>query len=194
MSAVLIGCAYGLFLAVPVFVSFLIVSVMKPSVLSLLIPLGVLAASSYFLPFGLGNPHVSRLVRSLNPSAGKEEDGFIVQLTVSPRIRSGVRALLEDADDIGYLKRTPSGLVFQGDSINLWIPFDQIKQVQRRTIGLRGLFICGPRVNLIVPALPNIKSLQFAERSSSLLPGSRATTEKLLHCLKARLDENPKSE
>ena len=76
----------------------LVVSVTQFSLLTALIPLLVVAATAYFLPFGLGNTHVTRLVRSLNPAAAQGGEGFIVQLTLSPRLRSGLRALLEDAD------------------------------------------------------------------------------------------------
>ena len=85
--------AYGLLLAAPFFISVLVVSVIKFGVLTVLIPFLVVAATAYFLPFGLGNTHVTRLVQSLNPAAGKGEDGFIVQLTLSPRLRSGLRAI-----------------------------------------------------------------------------------------------------
>ena len=86
-------------------------------------------ATAFFLPFGLGNTHVARLVRSLNPGASRDEDGFIVQLTVSPRLRSGLRALLEDADDIGYLTFAANELRFQGDSVKLSAPWEDIQLV-----------------------------------------------------------------
>ncbi|MCX6926027.1 MAG: hypothetical protein NT154_22885, partial [Verrucomicrobia bacterium] len=118
-------------------------------------------------------------------AAGKSEDGFIVQLTVSPRIRSGFRAALEDADDIGYLSFSDTGLVFQGDSVKLTVPFDCIEQVQPQNIGLRGLFVCGGRVTVLVSDLPEIESLEFAERSSWLLPTSRAVARRLYARLSA---------
>jgi hypothetical protein len=178
-GAVAVVSAYGLLLAAPIFTSMLVVSVIKYGILTALIPLLVVAATAYFLPFGLGNTHVTRLVQSLNPAAGKSDDGFIVQLTLSPRIRSGLRAILEDADDIGYLSFTPTELRFQGDSVQLSIPFDQIQQVRPQNIGLRGLFLYGRRIKVVASGLPQITSFAFAERSSWLLPTSRAITGKL---------------
>ena len=178
-GAVAVVSAYGLLLAAPIFTSMLVVSVIGYGILTVLIPLLVVAATAYFLPFGLGNTHVTRLVQSLNPAAGKSDDGFIVQLTLSPRIRSGLRAILEDADDIGYLSFTPTELRFQGDSVQLSIPFDQIQQVRPQNIGLRGLFLYGRRIKVVASGLPQITSFAFAERSSWLLPTSRAITRKM---------------
>jgi hypothetical protein len=184
-GAVVIVNACGVLLAAPVFVSLLAVSLIEFGVLTVLIPMLVVAATAYFLPFGLGNAYVSRLVRLLNPAAGQGEDGFIVQLTLTPRLKSGVRAILEDADDIGYLSFSGTELRFQGDSIKLSIPVDRIEEVGTRNIGLRGLYVYGQRISVVVSGLPGIESLEFAERSSWLLPTSRAITRKLYARLSA---------
>jgi hypothetical protein len=131
------------------------------------------------------------LVRSLNPAASKSEDGFIVQLTLSPRIRSGLRAILDDADDVGYLSFTESELLFQGDSVRLSVPFDRIEQVLPQNIGLRGLFVYGRRIRVVASGLPRLTAFEFAERSSWLLPDSRRITRKLAERLatKARQEQ-----
>jgi hypothetical protein len=178
-GAVAVVNAYGILLAVPFIIAVLAVSLIKFGFLTILIPFLAVAATAYFLPFGLGNTHVSKLVRSLNPAAGKDEDGFIVQLTLSPRIRSGLRAVLDDADDIGYLSFTGTELLYQGDSVKLSIPFALIEQVRPQNIGLRGLFVYGRRIKVTASGLPQITSLEFAERSSWLLPDSRRITRKL---------------
>jgi hypothetical protein len=164
-GAVAIVSAYGILLATPFLISVLVISVIKFGILTVLIPLLVVAATAYFLP--------------LNPAAAKDVDGFIVQLTLSPRLRTGLRALLEDADDIGYLSFTGTGLLFQGDSVKLTIPFDRIQQVRPQNIGLRGLFVYGRRIRLVVSDLPQAEAFEFAERSSFLLPTSRSITRKL---------------
>lgn len=178
-GAVVAVNAYGVLLVASLFMSILVVSLIGFGFLTILIPFLVVAATAYFLPFGFGNTHITRLVRLLNPDAGKSNDGFIVQLTLSPRIRSGLRAILEDADDIGYLSFTGTGLVFQGDSVKLSIPFDRITRAQPQNVGLRGRFVYGRRIKVVVSGLPNIESLEFAERSSCLLPNSRAITRRL---------------
>src|ERR1039458_10342704 len=134
-GAVAVVHGYGILLALPFIIAVLAVSLVKFGFLTILIPFLAVAATAYFLPFGLGNTHVTKLVRSLNPAAGKGEDGFIVQLTLSPRIRSGLRAILDDADDIGYLSFTGSELLFQGDSVKLSVPFAQIGRASCRETG-----------------------------------------------------------
>jgi hypothetical protein len=178
-GAVVTVSAYGMLLGVPLLIAILVVSVMNYGIFTLLIPFLVVAATAYFLPFGLGNTYVTRLVQKLNPAAGMSDDGFIVQLTLSPRIRSGLRAILDDADDIGYLSFTGTELLFHGDSVKLSIPFDRIEQVRPQNIGLRGLFVYGRRTQIVVSGLPNIESFEFAERSSWLLPDSRAKARRL---------------
>src|ERR1700687_2675606 len=96
-ASVFVVCAFGILLGLPVLISVLAVSLMRPGIMSLLIPLLVIAATAYFLPFGLGNAYVTRLIRSLKPTTDKNQEAFAVQLTLSPRIRSGIRAVVEDA-------------------------------------------------------------------------------------------------
>src|SRR6266576_3332773 len=177
-ASVLLTDAYGLLLVIPFVISILAVSLLKFGLLTWLLPVLLLVATAYLLPFALGNSRVVKLVGSLNAAAGKGEDSFVVQLTCGPRIRSGFRALLEDADDIGCLSFTGAELVFQGDSVKLSIPFDQIERVRPKNVGLLGLFVYGPRITLVVSGLPGVESVEFAERSSRLLPTSRKTTRK----------------
>jgi hypothetical protein len=178
-KAVTIINGYGVLLATPVVVAILLVSLMRFSVLTVLLPLLAVAVTAYFLPFGFGNRHVLRLVRSFAPTTGGKADGFVVQLTVFPRLRTGLRGLLEDADDIGYLRVTGNELVYQGDSVRLNLPLELIEKVEQRNIGLRVPFIHGWRMRLSVTGLRGIEFIEFAERSSCLLPTSRAVTREL---------------
>jgi hypothetical protein len=189
VGAVAVVSAYGALLGVPFFVSVLVVSVIKFGFLTALIPLLALAATAFFLPFGLGNIHITRLVQSLCPAAAQPGEGFIVQMTLSPRLRSGLRALLDDADDIGYLTFSGNELLFQGDSVKLSVPLDSIKLVRPRNIGLRGLFVYGRRIKVVVSGLPQVESFEFAERSSWLLPTSRAITRRLCQRLSTRFPQ-----
>ena len=177
--------AYGLLLVAPVLLSILVVSLIQFGILTVLIPSLMVAVTAYFLPFGLGNTHITRLVRSLHPAADKGGDGFVVQLTLSPRLRSGARAILEDADDIGYLSSSGTELLYQGDSVKLTVPFDCIRRVMPQNIGLRGLFVYGRRIKVVVAGVPEAESFEFAERSSCVLPASRAITRKLYERLSA---------
>jgi len=179
--------ACGLVLVLPVLASVLAMSLGKFALWKLLLPAGAIAGTAYFLPFGLGNAYVARLARALNPAAGKDPDGFIVQLTLSPRIRAGLWAELEDADDIGCLRLTETELVFEGDSVKLSVPYSQIRRLRSRNIGLRGLFVYGRRMVVEISGASKVSALEFAERSSWVLPASRRTTRRLWEGLSAKL-------
>ena len=193
LAAVLTVNAYGLLLVVPLFASILAVSLIQFGILTLLLPFLVVAGTAYCLPFGLGNTHITRLVRKFKPGADRAHDGFIVQLTLSPRIRSGLRAVLEDADDIGCLTFSERGLVYEGDSVKLVIPYLCIEQVRPQNIGLRGAFVYGRRIKLAVSGLPDIAALELAERSSWLLPASRRITRELCERLICAAGERQRS-
>jgi len=172
---IIAGC--GVLLVAPVLASLLAVTVIRLGMVTVLLPLLTIAVTAYFLPFGLGNPVVRRLVR-----AGKldlDDDGFIVQMTLSPRIRSGLRALIEDADDLGYLTFTGSELIFQGDSVRLRIPWRQVSEVRPQNIGWRGRYLYGSRIIISVTGISNVDAVSFSERSSLLLPTSKRITKKL---------------
>jgi hypothetical protein len=178
-GAILVIAACGVLLVTPVLISLMAVTLIRLSILTFLIPAGVVAFTAYFLPVGLGNPVVRRLVRSLGADANGEQDGFIVQMTMSPRIRSGLRAVIEDADDLGYLNFTDSELVFRGDSVRLRIPWKLITEVRPQNIGWRGRYLYGSRMKITVTGIANVEEVTFSERSSLLLPTSKRVTRKL---------------
>ena len=116
-----------------------------------------------------------RLVRSFCPAAANGE-GFVVQMTYQPRLRSGLRAVLDDADDIGWLSFTDEGVVFEGDSTRFKVPYESIESWQPQNVGLRGLYVYGRRLELKVRGMSKVQSVLLAERSSWVLPGSRRNT------------------
>ncbi len=177
VGAVLAVHAYGLLLVVPVLAAVVVLSLYIAE-WALVVPFIAIAVTALILPFGLGNPHVCRLVRSFCPAAAKG-DGFIVQFMCQPRLRTGLRAIIEDADDIGWLSFTERAVVFEGDSTRFSIPYENIIQVRPKNVGLRGLYVYGRRLELPVRGIPNVDSLLFAERSSWILPGSRRITRAL---------------
>lgn len=186
-AAVMIISAYGVLLLLPLFFAILLVSLLKFGLLTILIPLLVVAVTVSLLPFGLGNTYATRLVKSLPAEESRGEEAFIVQLTLSPRIRSGIRAILDDADDLGCLRLASDALIFQGDSVRLVVPYDHIAEVQPRNIGLRGLFVYGRRIKVSVSNWPEIDEMEFAERSSCNLPASKRITRRLYELLSAQV-------
>ena len=157
---------FGLLRVIPVLVAIVVVSLVPFGAWSVVVPLLAIVVTTASLPFTFGNTLITKLVHRLAPAAAGGEDAFVVQLTFSPRLRSGLRALVEDADDIGCLRFTPSELVFDGDSVKLSVPGGQIGRVESRNIGLRGLFLYGARIEVTVSGLSNVRTLEFTERSS----------------------------
>jgi len=185
-AAVLIISAYGLLLVVPVLATIMIVSLLHLGVITILLPVLAVALTTFFLPLGFGNPYVVRLVRSM-PQNEATNPSFIAQITFDPRVRSGLRALMEDADDIGWVTVTDSGVLFEGDSIAMSVPFTRIEAISTESIGWRGLFLYGPQTVIKVTGLPNAKAFKLAERSSWLLPAARRNAKRLHQCLAGKV-------
>jgi hypothetical protein len=115
-------------------------------------------------------------------------DTFVVQLTRHPRIRSGLGAVLEDADDIGILTFTDSALEFHGDSVRLRIPYSALRDVALVNPGARALFVYGSHTSFSVAGVPEAGILKFAERSSYLLLTSRKTAKRMFRSLCSRVE------
>jgi hypothetical protein len=140
----------------------------------------------YFNPVWLGNPYVRKLVRSLNVS---DKSGYIIQLAIIPRLKSGFRAFLEDADDIGLLAITENELIFKGDSVKFSLPYTQILNIQKKNVGWRGAWIYGNRIQIDFLDSTYKKSFEFIERSSLCIPASRRITAELFNSLSAKIQK-----
>lgn len=179
---------YGLVLALPVLLAVMAMSALPFGLPAALLPILAILLGAFFLPFGFGNRYVARLVKDAtgkDPNPGQ----FIVQVTLEPRVHSGFRGLLEDADDVGTLTFLDNEFVFSGDSVNLRVPYRSLRSVTRENLGLRGLFVYGSRITLEIDGLPERRKVSLAERSSMILPASwkvtRALEEKLRGAWKA---------
>lgn len=176
--AVLLACGYGLLLMLPVLIALLAVSVVRFGWMTVVLPLVTFAAATSVLPFGFGNPLMRNLARQIAPPTTAPAHRYLVQLTFSPRLRSGLRAVLDDADDIGWLQFTDRSLEISGDSARLSVPYENIAAVRRGTIGSRGLFLY-PALWVAVSGEPELKGIRIAERSSTLLSGARRITREI---------------
>lgn len=188
-SVIVAITAYGLIVSVPILAAMLVVSVREFSLWTFLIPLAALITASFFLPFGFGNPLVVRLVQKLKPASNQPANTFVVQLTFTPRLRGGTRALFEDADDVGWLELSDSALNFYGDSVTLSLPYSAVGRVRLQTSGWRGLFAYGARITLQIQALDNVSAIQFAERSSWVLPVSRSNARRIHDALLRKISQ-----
>lgn len=142
-----------------------------------------LAMTVYFLPFGLGNPYVTHLVRRFAPATPTKRRQFIVQVTLHPRLRTGLRAFADDADDVGVLQFDEADMVIKGDSLQIRLPLNQIGGVGLKNIGWRGFWLAGQRVTINVPGIPGIRSLEIVERSAWTIRKSRRITHELYELL-----------
>jgi len=183
-GAVLLASGYGLLLILPVLLVLLAVSLLPFGWMTIVLPLAAFGAATALLPFGFGNPLMTKLARDIPlPSGGSPK--YLVQLTFAPRLRSGPRALLEDADDLGWLVFDEGSMEFYGDSIRLSVPFESIEQARPASIGLRGLFLY-PAVKVRVSGGDSEMRFSVAERSSWLLSGTRRITREILRPLAER--------
>ena len=178
--------AMSFLLGIPLLIALAIVSTKDLGLLNLLIPIAALVGVVYILPF-FGNAHISRIVRAVRPENLPPDKLWTVQVTLCPRIRKGLRALIEDADDVGYLALGDSALIFRGDSMQMTIPFDRIAAVHGENVGLRGLYVTAGRITLDVSGLDGFESLEIAERSSRVIFSSRKITRQMFAQLKKKL-------
>ena len=187
-SAIIIGSSYGFILVIPVLVAMMIVTVFHFGILTFVIPLAAIVLATFFLPLGFGNPYIARLTRPLRPNLGPNQDLWLVQLTREPRVRSGIMAALEDADDVGFLWYTDSTVEFSGDSVRLSVPYANIMNLKQKNAGPRALFAYGQQTSFSVTGLGDTGLFRFSERSSWILPDSRRTAERMYSRLRNKLD------
>jgi hypothetical protein len=146
-----------------------------------LLSVGILV---YLAPFvASGAPMVRWFPRDLG-ARDRENAQRIWELSLRPRIRKGLRAGLDDADDIGFLRLDENALRFDGDSVNLVIPYLEIETVRLRNCGWRGLWVCGGTVVVTVRDGEKERTFVFRERSALTVPRSRQITENVFHALR----------
>lgn len=181
---------------IPLAVAFALIAlalVFAPPVFAGVFSLFALAASLFcvifFYPTVLANPYIKRLVESRQTHAGNATDSFISQIALSPRLYSGIRGFIEDADDVGRLQITESDFFFEGDSIELRVPLHCITRVEKRNPGWRALWICGPRITVSFSGLPQIHTVEFCKRSALTVVSHRKRAGKLFKDLSSRISK-----
>jgi hypothetical protein len=183
--------AFSFLLGAPCVAFLLLLSLHDLGQWSLPVGLLILCATICLMP-SLGNLYVSWVVRPLKPEGQGairhmgSDNNLIVQVTLSPRIRQGFRALIEDADDVGYLILNQSALTFHGDSIHITVPFEQIKAVHGENVGLRGVYVASGRIAIETPGLQGFEGVEIAERSSRIIFSSRKITREIFARIKEK--------
>jgi len=194
--SILAKYAFSFLLAIPLVAAFLILSTVRNlgQFWILAVPLLALAGTVYFLP-SLGNAYVYWVLRGVRAqTSDNSQRKSIVQITFDPRIRTGFRALIEDADDVGYVSFSETEFRFSGDSLQVTVPFERLKAVHGENVGLRGAYLSGGRIRLDISGLDDFDAIEIAERTSLVLPASRRITRELFEQIKARATSNTKSD
>lgn len=183
--AILILNTYGVLLMLPMLAAFVYVSLARLSWWSVAVPLGSVALSLFFLPFGFGNLSLRQWARSITAPAGASAPIAVqVRILPPPTVRSTPRKWMEDADDIGLVSGQDGLLLFHGDATTIMLPRANIASVRRRNIGWRGFFVYGGRTLVVVKDVPGLQQLEFAERESLLLPQSWSVARRLWRSLR----------
>jgi hypothetical protein len=164
-----------------------------------LVPLGFFVCLGLFggmavllLPFA-NNYYVARLVRRHIARPENAEDTFIVQIALNPRVYGGLRGFLEDADDVGYLRFADDGLAFEGDSVNVRLPYDRIDRIEDCNVGVRGFWVVGRRVRVYTKSLPPYCYIEFLEREGLSIRRTRQVSDSIIQAIMRGTRLSPKS-
>jgi hypothetical protein len=125
--------------------------------------------------------------RILSPAP---EGAHICQISMTPKLCSGLRAVLEDADDIGYLTISGDSVEFKGDCVDFSIPKAEISGVRSCNIGWRGYWIAGKRIKLTISEHDKFKEIEISERHSWTIPDSRSIADEIHARISALLKQN----
>jgi len=152
--------------------------------------LAIIFITLFFFPIlAGGNPYIVHLVRKIPQQPPWNEKSFVVQMALSPRLHTGIRGFLEDADDIGFLTFTTDTIIFYGDQTTLRLPKDSLTEVSTRNVGWRGLWICGYYTRLRSNLLSDHEFVEFADRSTWTVISAFRRSEELFKELQPDLNK-----
>lgn len=143
----------------------------------------------YYLPLLVRGYNFTNLI--LRRRWTKNPDQWIVQFTTYPRVNTGCRGFLDDADDIGTLQIEDSGLRFQGDHTSLFLPYRRMKSLSYyseipRTMGLSKR----SRIELQSDGEIPFHTLEFSELESRRLLDIWGIPKKLHRQIKERFEQS----
>jgi len=115
--------------------------------------------------------------------------GYICQMATLPRIHSGFRGFLEDADDIGVLSIQTDRIEFKGDHSDIVIPLSDKVSIKLRNIGWRGLWFIGRKVRVQFQESEKTFAVDIAERQCWTLFKSRGLAKEMYETIERQLAE-----
>ncbi|HCE42233.1 MAG TPA: hypothetical protein DET40_01625 [Lentisphaeria bacterium] len=144
----------------------------------------------YFFPLLLNVNYYIKFIagRIVSPPP---EGAHVCQISTTPKLCSGLRAVLEDADDIGYVTISADSVEFRGDSVDFSISGAEISNVGSCNVGWRGYWVAGRRIKLTINGHDRFKEIEISERHSWTIPGSRSLADQLHAQISSLLKQNP---
>ncbi len=116
---------------------------------------------------------------------------YVCQISMTPKICSGIRAFLEDADDIGYLSVSTGSVEFRGDSVDFSLTKAEIINVRSYNVGWRGYWIAGRRIKIAISGHEKIKEIEISERHSWTIPGSQSLADNICSAISSLATHTP---
>ncbi len=152
--------------------------------LALLITTGGLIASGlvvFFLPVVLlANPYIKYIARKCSKNGSDSVFSVVCQIRLFPRVYTGFRGFMDDADDIGQLQISQGSLAFRGDHIQCFLPFGCIEKIDCKNVGWRGGWLYGHRIKIQTSVFGKYEGLELAERHSITLISSHRITNRII--------------
>jgi hypothetical protein len=196
IPSLLLGALVSMGLVIPpICLLFLLTKATTPIILVLSLMFSAICLMAgfilfYFFPLLLNVNYYIKFIAGRIVSQAPE-GAHVCQISMTPKICCGLRAVLEDADDIGYLSISDNSVVFKGDTIDFSIPKAEISDIRSCSIGWRGYWIAGRRIKLAVSGHEKFKEIEISERHSCTIPGSRSLSDQICSRISALANQNP---
>jgi hypothetical protein len=141
------------------------------------IDLAVYGAFIFFSPLFNGNSQVARYFSA----AGQ---GFLVQVSFTPRRYPGLEGILDDADDFGLLAGESDWIVFRGAASYLALHKSDLAEAHFENIGLRAAFVSGDALHLRLRSpLAGVSKVVVCPRYGLTLPAARNMNKSFRACM-----------
>lgn len=164
--------------------------VLLPGYMHFLAPVGFMIIYFAVLPFTLANPYIRYLLRKKFAAKTASTPCYDCSITLTPRLYKGFRGAVEDADDIGRLEISRDALVFTGDHIDIYLPFDSIVSATSENCGGRRLWMLGNQIVIRTDKLVGLTGFHLNERQSNTTAGSHRIANEIFRVLQQRINSN----
>lgn len=134
-----------------------------------------------------GNFHYQYRFRKSRRSIDAEAGERWASVTLRPRIRKGIRSVLETADDMGVLRFFGDSIEFRGSAVEFAIPYTNIRNLSVHGSEM-GLHLCDVFVRLHVEGLSSIEHVDVGTVYSWTLFGLHWEQRSLIDAFRSNLE------